>query len=180
MLCKDVVICCIVDTFCLHSRLSWVQQQGCMVCPVGCFVLAQQFLRLTVGSGERLVFSPSWMRLWTQEAWRGMNGELERLEGRKDPWTKTPTPWTKKYVFLYLFFCWITGETSPSLVGDWPLPCPASCGPPAVGRRFSCTPRSAPSSSWLGHSLPFQWHIASPHHIEPNALPPRRARDWKK
>ncbi len=74
MLCKDVVMCCIVLVK-WHLRLSWVQQQGCMVCQGGCLVWTQQFLYLTVGSEEHLFFSASW----------GLNGDLERAEGREDP-----------------------------------------------------------------------------------------------
>lgn len=64
--------------------------------------------------------------------------------------------------------------------GDKPLPCPAGCGPPAAGRHSSCTPPSAPSSSWPPQYLPCPWHIAFPRRTEPNALPPETITARKK
>lgn len=64
--------------------------------------------------------------------------------------------------------------------GDKPLPCPAGCGPPAAGRHSSCTPPSAPSSSWPPQNLPCPWHIAFPRRTGPNALPPETITARKK
>lgn len=58
---------------------------------------------------------------------------------------------------------------------DKPLPCLTGCGPPAAGRHSSCTPPSAPPSSWPPQNLPCPWHIAFPRRTELNALPPETA-----
>lgn len=208
MLCKDFVKCCIVDitlalTFIfgpaagVHGVSGWLLCSGTTAPASDCwlwgaFVLFS-FLNVSVdtwglagterrpGEGQREQGSlagddSAALVIW----WHSGRTEQNSLEAQ---WVMIffPNSFDKKYsMSFFLFFCWITRVASPSLVGDWPLPCPASCGLPAVGRRFSCIPPSAPSSSLLGHSLPFRWHIASPHHIEPNAPLPRRARDWKK
>lgn len=62
-----------------------IEQQGCTVCQVGWLVWVQQFLRLTVGSEECSFFSPSWLCLWTQGAWWGLNVDLGTVEGREHP-----------------------------------------------------------------------------------------------
>lgn len=116
--------------------------------------------------------SGGWRPTWRRQNRRVLGQGWVRCPRDLVTWKEFKNKWV--IIFPQIYIC--DTVTMPVAHG-LPLSYPAGCVLRAAGTHSSCTPPSAPSSLWPGHSLPFWLRISSPHYISPNALRPGSAED---